>query len=207
LPPIPHEVSSPSIEIEAGHETTSLDDFDPEIDQAISQIGMSSEKPPTDEGTFIGERPASYIPNSMFEEAGGVGVNTEASLTEKETSSPSINDRRIAIIRELRKKLGIKHLPRIEKVHIAILEAAKTFYVQDTPIEDEDMLRKVLLLMLCNMDPKSYSPNDPIVMKRNNAALARALIAELKKRKKYKLAAKLEKDYSHLSGQHKAVKS
>ncbi|MDF1496794.1 MAG: hypothetical protein P1P90_01910 [Patescibacteria group bacterium] len=160
-------------------------------------------EPPTLDGVVISERPAPYISDSMF---ASVGESSEPSLTEKEASSPSVNERRRVIIETLQTLLGIKHWPRVDKVHIHILEAAEALFILDEQIEDEEMLRKVLLLVLFSMNPKNYSPSDPSVMKRKRDALQRALIAEFKKRGKHDLAAKLEKNRSHLSGQHKAVK-
>ncbi len=205
--------SSPMIEISeevfaeplTGTETIVPEHYDPdemdrEIDKAIESIGVKQIKPPEENGTLIGTRAAPYISDAAFAAVGG------ATLDQREPSSPSVNERRRIIIDALQKVLGIKHWPRIDKVHIEILDAAEALYIREETISDEDMLRKVLLLTLFSLSPKNYSPNDPLVMKLKRDALQRALIAEFKKRGKRDLAAKLEMNRSHLSGQHKAVK-
>ncbi len=152
---------------------------------------------------IIGERPASYIPDSVFDAFNETG---NASLTEKEPSSPSMNEKRRVIIEALQQQLGITHWLRVDKVHIDILEAAESLFVRNEQIANDALLHKVLLLILCNLDPKNYSPGDALVMKRKSDSLQRALIAEFKKRGKLELAAKLEQQRTNASGQHKAVK-
>lgn len=173
-----------------------------EIERAINSIGFIRREESASQGIIIGERPASYIPDSVFDAFNDKAV----SLTEKETSSPSLNERRQIIIRALQKALDIPHWPRIEKVHIDILEAAEAMYVDGKWISDDELLRKVQLLALFSLDPKNYSPSDASVMKRKSSSLSRALIAEFKKRGKHDLAAKLEQSRDHPSGQYKPVK-
>ncbi len=158
----------------------------------------------TDEGMIIGERPAPYIPNAVFD---AFNEASNGSLTEKEPSSPSMNEKRRVVIEALQKRLGITHWLRVDKVHIDILEAAEALFVRNEQIANEDLLHKVLLLILCNLDPKNYSPGDALVMKRKSDSLQRALIAEFKKRRKFDLADNLEQQRVNSSGQHKAVKT
>lgn len=198
---IPPEPSAPVVEITEDSiiieepeiiDGDEIEELDPEIEEALGRISDKGPQPPAEAenegGEIIGQRDVAYISDAMFEAATDM---SRASLTERESSSPSINERRRMIVNSLKDELGVEFSARVEMVHLAILEAAEAMIIKGKWIADDELLRKTLLLLLTTLDPDHYSITDKQVMTRRSTTLARAFLSELRKRGKSKLAHKI----------------
>ncbi len=162
--------------------TVSTDD-DQEIDEAVSRIAPSEGGPPVGQEIEL-PKPENYIPDSMFEAAGGA-------------PNDSVKRQREKTLDEINAEHGFR-FANSGSISESVVTSLRCILIEGIPVADDEQLKQAMLLILPAMDDKAYAMDDNL-RKQKPRVLYNMFRRELKRRGKSELAEKLDSGSSRTS--------